>query len=81
MKLELFYFESCPFCRLVLKYLEDKKNNIVFKDIRKNSEYKNELKGLSGKTQVPCLVIDRKPMFESLDILNYLKENKELWVA
>lgn len=30
---------------------------------------------IGGKTQVPCLVIDGKPLYESLDIIEWLKTN------
>jgi glutaredoxin 3 len=75
MKLELFYFESCPFCQKVLRFLEDKNHNIVFKDIRSIDKYRDELSSMIGKIQVPCLVIDGTPMLESDDIIIFLKND------
>ena len=34
-----------------------------------------ELIRVGGKQQVPCLFIDGKPMYESLDIVEWLRAN------
>jgi glutathione S-transferase len=72
--LELFFFPDCPYCRKVLSAIEDLglKEKIVFRDARSDPEEKEALVKLTGKTQVPCLVIDGKPMHESEDIKQYL---------
>lgn len=73
MTLELYFFESCPYCQKVLGFLKDKDHNIALKDTRKEDKYYQELKKVNnGVTQVPCLVIDGKPMLESDDIIKYL---------
>jgi len=48
---------------------------ISLKNVKESSDIREELLALSGKTQVPCLVIDGKPMLESADIIDWLKEN------
>jgi glutathione S-transferase len=45
------------------------------RDIMENPAFRDELMSLAGKTQVPCLVIDGKPMHESDDIVSYLNEH------
>ena len=35
----------------------------------------NDLIRIGGKKQVPCLVINGKPLYESDDIVAYLREN------
>jgi len=52
-------------------------NNIAFplKNIRKDKKAARELKNKGGKKQVPCLFINGKPLYESDDIINWLKEN------
>jgi glutaredoxin 3 len=75
MKLELFYFESCPFCQKVLRFMEGKNYNIILKDIHSADKYRDELDGIIGKIQVPCLVIDGTPMLESDDIITFLKND------
>jgi len=36
-----------------------------------------KLKKDTGRTTVPCLYIDNNPMFESYDIMEWLKTNKD----
>lgn len=73
--LTLYYFESCPYCQLVLRYMRGRSITIEMKDILRVPEYKNELMTIGGKTQVPCLVIDGKPLYESQDIISWFDAN------
>jgi glutaredoxin len=75
MKLELYYFPSCPFCQKVLKAMEGIDTKITLKNTKANDAYRQELIKLTGKTQVPCLSIDGKPKHESDDIVKWLKAN------
>jgi glutaredoxin 3 len=74
-KLCLYYFDSCPFCVKVLNYLD--KNNITIpkRDILLDPEAKETLRRIGGKTQVPCLFIDEKPLYESNDIIQWLEDH------
>ncbi|MCP4177465.1 MAG: glutaredoxin [bacterium] len=80
MKLELYYFESCPFCQKVLFYLEDKKHDITFYDTKIHLGHRQKLLELNGNTQVPCLVINGNPMLESDEIILFLEQNKPNWI-
>ena len=62
MDLKLYYKETCPFCKKVLRFIENKKIEGV------------ELVDIKGMDQVPCLFIDGKPMYESMDIIKFLDE-------
>ena len=75
MKLELFYKESCPFCQKVMRFIDkhELRDKIEFLDIVKDDSAKKRLVDEGGMNQVPCLVIDGKPMYESSDIIEYLK--------
>lgn len=76
MKLELYMFETCPYCRKVINVIEEMgRDDIEFHDIRKNDEDRQRLVEVGGKQQVPCLFIDGKPMYESDDIIDWLKAN------
>ena len=76
MELILYMFETCPFCRKVIREIEDEgRNDIEYRDIHKNGEYRRELVEIGGKEQVPCLVIDGKPLYESDDIIKWLRDN------
>ncbi len=73
----LYSMATCPFCLKVLAYM--KKNNIevVVKDTLLNQAYRQELLEIGGKTQVPCLVIDGKALYESEDIIVWFKEHSQ----
>lgn len=75
-QLVLYIRPSCPYCRKVTNYLKKEKKSIPTKDIGTDKNALNELIQKGGKRQVPCLMINGKPMYESNDILNWLKNNK-----
>ncbi|MEJ8752857.1 glutaredoxin [Lagierella sp. ICN-221743] len=75
MKLELFYKDSCPFCQKVFRFIDkhELKDKIELLDIVKDEDAKKRLVDEGGMNQVPCLFIDGKPMYESSDIIAFLK--------
>lgn len=75
MSLILYHFESCPYCAKVRAAVKELGVELEMRDTREEDTYREELIELTGRTQVPCLVIDGKPMHESDDIVNYLREN------
>ncbi len=79
MKLELFMFETCPFCRRVLNYLEESgRTDVELHNIRQNEADRRRLIEVGGVEQVPCLFVDGVPMYESLDIIAWLKEHPQV---
>ena len=70
----LYYKKSCPFCQKVLRFMEA---NHLTMDTRETTQpgNQNDLIRIGGKKQVPCLVINGKPLYESDDIVAYLREN------
>ena len=74
-KLTLYQFESCPYCVWVLDYMRQNNIQIPIKDIHIDPKNSEELIKIGGKSQVPCLVIDGKALYESLDIIEWLKKN------
>ncbi len=77
MKLELYHFESCPYCRKVRNYIDQigVKSQIEYHDILEDKKSHDALMKLNDDEQVPCLVVDGKPILESDDIIAWLKEN------
>ena len=73
-KYVLYQFPECPFCQLVLREIEKLEIEIPVINTRLDSTAKQELIDLTGRTQVPCLVIDGEPMLESMDIVSYLRQ-------
>lgn len=73
--LELYYFDSCPYCQRVLNVIHDLNIKVQYKDIHDNLNDMQKLMYITGRKTVPCLFIDGVPMHESLDIMNWLKSN------
>ncbi len=74
-QLTLYHFETCPYCTGVRRYMTENHVEIPLKDIGVNPAYREELIKIGGKSQVPCLVIDGKALYESTDIIEWLKKN------
>ncbi|NTU89219.1 MAG: glutaredoxin [Actinobacteria bacterium] len=71
--LTLYYSATCPFCQKVLRFCDA---NGITLDMRSTSDptAREELIRVGGKSQVPCLFIDGEPLYESNDIIGYLKD-------
>ncbi|MGO3752080.1 MAG: glutaredoxin family protein [Peptoniphilaceae bacterium] len=73
--LKLYVGTICPFCIKVENFI--KENNIQgieVVNVDKNPKEREFLVEKGGKRQVPCLFIGETPMYESNDIINYLKD-------
>lgn len=78
MELKLYMFETCPYCKKVFREIEaEGRTDIEYHDIRKNEADRLELIKVGGKQQVPCLFIDGSPMYESDDIVQWLKDHPQ----
>ncbi|MGZ3786903.1 MAG: glutaredoxin family protein [Bacteriovorax sp.] len=75
--LELYYFEACPYCQRVIKVIDELKIKVVYKDIYDNLNDMQKLLQITGRKTVPCLFIDGNPMHESLEIIDWLRANKD----
>ena len=71
----LYHRVTCPFCRKVRDYLDSREIVIPMKDVGEDSDIREELRAIAGKTQVPCLIIDGKPLHESDLIVDWFAEN------
>ena len=72
--MELYYYEDCEYSQIVLNTIASLKivEKFIFKDIRENDEYAKELLEISGDITVPCLVTEKGPMKEAIDIRKLL---------
>ncbi len=78
MKLDLYMFDGCPFCRKVTNEIEaEGRTDVTLHDIHQNEEDRDTLIRVGGMEQVPCLFIDGKPMYESGDIVAWLQANPQ----
>ncbi len=75
--LELYYYDECPYCQKVLRAMRQLgiEDRIVLKNILRSQEAADTLVRVGGKRQVPCLFIDGDPLYESDDIVAWLKRN------
>ena len=74
--LVLYYYPTCPYCRKVTRFIDKNDlDQIELKNINQDDEAEAELIEIGGKRQVPCLFIDGEPLYESDDIINWLKSN------
>ena len=71
--LELYYSPYCPFCVKVLNAMKSIDISVELKNIDEDQDATRKLVEIGGKRQVPCLFIDGKPMYESDDIIAYLR--------
>ena len=74
--LTLYHFAGCPYCQRVRDFLAKENITVTMKDVHENPGFKDELIKIGGKGQVPCLDINGKALYESLDIIEWLKKNK-----
>ena len=73
--LALFKKDSCPYCQKVFRAIDrlGLGGAIEMRDIVEDPAMRDELVRVGGKAQVPCLLIDGAPMYESDDIVAYLE--------
>jgi len=74
-KLKMFFKPTCPFCLKVIDYIEINEIKVDLTDINDNVNASDLVK-IGGKRQVPCLLIDGKPLYESDDIIKWFKSHK-----
>lgn len=77
-QLSLYMFPSCPYCKRVLREMEQRGLKIELRNIHQDRKLLVELIKGGGKKTVPCLRMDYADgttewMYESLDIIDYLK--------
>lgn len=77
--LSLYHYASCPFCHRVSQFFKHNQIAIEERDILQNTAWREELLLGGGKTQVPCLKIERSDgsvewLYESMDIMRYVAD-------
>ena len=74
-ELELFMKPTCPYCIKVMNFMSETNITIPLRDIVADESAAETLIAIGGKRQVPCLFIDGKPLYESGDIIEWLRDN------
>lgn len=73
--LTLYQYDYCPFCRKVRRFMEANHIDIPMKDTLLDPEAREELIQLGGKGQVPALRIEDKIIYESDDIIRWMRDH------
>ena len=73
MKLALYKTDTCPYCVRVFAAIRRLGVDVEYRD-RGDRKWHADLVARTGRTQVPCLLIDETPMFESADIIRFLEK-------
>jgi len=73
-EIRLYYKKPCPYCKKVLAFLGENRINIEMTNIKERPEARKMLSRENGTRQVPCLYVDGKPLYESKDIIAFLKK-------
>ncbi|MEM7127872.1 MAG: glutaredoxin family protein [Chloroflexota bacterium] len=73
--LTLYKSDYCPFCVKVLRFLDANNIELPMKDTIMDPAVRQELIELGGKGQVPALKIGDEIMYESNDIINWVRAN------
>lgn len=76
-ELTLYYTPWCPYSQKVLTYLQKIHKTLPMKDIQTDLAAKEFLKKEGGKSQVPCLFINGRALYESDTIIDWLSKHKE----
>lgn len=74
--LALYAYDTCPYCRRVYQALQGLGIEVPVRNTRADPLAAQELRALTGGSQVPCLVIDGQPLLESADIIAWLESYK-----
>lgn len=86
MKLALYHYDSCPFCQIVHRAIEELQLAVELRNIHASSQVLNELVEATGRRMVPCLRIESEEgdvqfMHESRDIVRFLQTTEGLPTA
>ena len=76
-KIVLYINATCPFCKKVLHALDEIDKSVQIKDISTDDNLREELVDIGGKKQVPCIVINGNPKYESSEIIQWLIDNQD----
>ncbi len=73
---KLYTTESCPYCILVKDFIaENNIEGVEIVDVTYDAKGKRDVLMLGGKMQVPMLYVNETALYESKDIVEWLKNN------
>ncbi|KAA2235420.1 glutaredoxin family protein [Salinarimonas soli] len=77
MTIQLYHRWRCPYSARVRDFVDANglKERIDYLELSEAPGAESDLQALTGRGQVPCLVVDGKPILESADIVAWLDDN------
>ena len=75
-ELLLYKFDACPYCARVARVVDELGLEVPTRDTVQDRDARPELQRLTGRMMVPCLFIDGEALFESRDIVAWLRAYK-----
>ena len=73
LTLTLYKFDGCYFCHRVISVIDELGVAVSYRDTRSEQGALQELLRVGGVDQVPCLFINGEPLYESADIIDFLR--------
>ncbi len=71
--LALYKYDSCPYCYRVQRVIDELELDVEMRDTMRDRSNRAALRDKTGRSTVPCLFIDGEPLFESADIVAWLR--------
>ena len=75
--LALYYSPSCPYCVKVLNHLKKMGKTVPLVNVQQSPKKRDELKKIGGRGTIPCLIINKKAMYESQSIIKWMSAHPE----
>ena len=77
MTIQLYHRWRCPYSAHVRDFIDEHQlgERIEYVELGEVEGAETKLTELTGRSQVPCLVVDGKPMLESSEITQWLQTN------
>jgi glutaredoxin len=73
LSLTLYKFDGCYFCHRVISVIDELGVEVSYRDTRREPGAQDELLRVGRVDQVPCLFINGEPLYESADIIAFLR--------
>jgi len=79
LNLALYHYQSCPYCEVTRQAIKQTGLNIEQRNVSEQPNYRAELIKEGGKSQVPCLRIEKDNgdvhcLYESQDIIQFVRQ-------
>ena len=77
MPIQLYHRWHCPYSKRVRDFVDENAlgDKIEYLELGEADGAEDKLVEHTGRSQVPCLVVDGEPILESADIVRWLQTN------